>query len=189
MLKSAVACLALFAAPAAAGDFCHDLWYTRNAIMDQAGYCFGSALGQAVFGTGPCIGKSVSLTPQDQQRVAQIQGMERDMSCRVNTKQHHLDLDDLHIRRQLSDLPIPDEIQGACLGWMGPATALHAGHSEASPVIGQILPDDTVSYSHWPDAGWTYVTTSAGHGDWRVKSGGWLNYEKAGEVPCRDFAG
>ena len=157
--------------------------------MDRAGYCFGSALGQAVFGTGPCIGKSVSLTPQDQQRVAQIQGMERDMSCRVNTKQHHLDLDDLHIRRQLSDLPIPDEIQGACLGWMGPATALHAGHSEASPVIGQILPDDTVSYSHWPDAGWTYVTTSAGHGDWRVKSGGWLNYEKAGEVPCRDFAG
>ncbi|MEL0436252.1 YARHG domain-containing protein [Phycobacter sp. K97] len=69
--------LTLLAGPAAASDYCHDLWYTRNAIMDQAGYCFGSVLGQAVFGTGPCIGKSVTLSPQDNRTVARLRAAEK----------------------------------------------------------------------------------------------------------------
>lgn len=188
-MKRLLSALALLASPAAASDYCHELWYTRNAIMHQAGYCFGSVLGQAVFGTGPCIGKSVTLSPEDNQTVARLRAAEKELSCRVNTKQPHLELDDLFVRRQLWDVPIPDEAESACIGWMGPEVILHAGQGADTPVVGSILPGQTVSYGHWPGAGWTYVTVSPGQGDWRTISGGWMNYERIGEVPCQQYAG
>ena len=46
MKRLALLC-ALLASPAAASDVCDDLWFTRNLIMDRAGYCFGSVLGRA----------------------------------------------------------------------------------------------------------------------------------------------
>ena len=188
-MKRLLSALAVLASPALADDICHDLWYTRNAIMDQAGYCFGSVLGQAVFGTGPCTGKSVALSPADSRIVAQLRRAEKRIGCRVNTKQPYLDLDDLFVRRQLWDLPVPDEIPGACIGWLGPQVSLHTGHAENAPVIGYILPGQTVSYEHWPEGGWTYVTVSPGAGDWRTIGGGWLNQQRHGEVPCQDYAG
>lgn len=71
-MKCLVAALSLFAAPVLASDTCHDLWFTRNAIIDRAGYCFGSPLGQAIFDNTGCIGKSVNLPPQDARTVALI---------------------------------------------------------------------------------------------------------------------
>ena len=58
--------LFLIASPAAASDVCHDLWFTRNLIMDRAGYCFGSMLGKATFDNSDCTGKNVSLDAGDQ---------------------------------------------------------------------------------------------------------------------------
>jgi hypothetical protein len=72
---------------------------------------------------------------------------------------------------------------------MGPEVILHAGQGADTPVVGSILPGQTVSYGHWPGAGWTYVTVSPGQGDWRTISGGWMNYERIGEVPCQQYAG
>ncbi|MCK5500992.1 MAG: YARHG domain-containing protein, partial [Tritonibacter mobilis] len=72
-MKLIVPLLALAAAtPAVAGDYCADLWFTRNAIIDRAGYCFGSTLGQRLFDNGDCIAKSVSLSDADKAKVALI---------------------------------------------------------------------------------------------------------------------
>ena len=75
-MKFLVVALSLLASPALASNACHDLWFTRNAVIDRAGYCFGSPLGRAVFNNAGCTGKSVSLPPQAQRMVAQVKEME-----------------------------------------------------------------------------------------------------------------
>ncbi|KIC34946.1 DUF4453 domain-containing protein [Leisingera sp. ANG-M7] len=185
-MKSLAAVFFLLAAPALASDACHDLWFTRNAVIDRAGYCFGSPLGQAVFNNGDCTGKSVSLPPQSERLVADVKQMEARFGCRVNNKQTHLDLDDLFLRYQLWDLPVRDEFESACLGWLGPVMGLRAGHRPDAPLVGQIDPGDYVNYSHIPVGSWTYVTTSGP--DWQVTSGGWLDTSQFQEQ-CQDYAG
>ena len=89
-MKRLILALILLASPAAAADVCDDLWFTRNLIMDRAGYCFGSALGQAVFDNGNCIGKSVSLSTQLQRQVAEIRELEKQIPCKVDTARTRL---------------------------------------------------------------------------------------------------
>lgn len=178
--------LCLVAAPAAASDICHDLWFTRNLIMDRAGYCFGSALGQAVFDNSGCVGKSVALDSRSARLVGQIQTLEAGQGCRVDTKRGFLDLDDRLIRQRLWDLPIRDEFESACLGWLGPVTPLLAGHDQSALAVGRIQPGDYISYEHVPVGVWTYVTARTP--DWQIKSGGWLNTAAVAEN-CVDYAG
>lgn len=176
----------LFWAPIAFANGCHDLWFTRNLIMDRAGYCFGSVLGQAQFDNSDCVGKQVALAPYWQDLVRQIQGLEREWSCRVNTGQPVLELEDAWIRRQLVHLPLRDELGSGCLGWQGPQTPLYAGFDGVSPVIGQINAGQYVTFYHWPVGDWTYVTASGP--DFVSVSGGWM----FGAVPqnyCAQWAG
>lgn len=71
-------------APAAAqgygGYSCYDLWYERNAIYAQQGFCFRSQQAQQVFGQG-CFPPYGQLTPYQQRLVAQIQNEERRRGC------------------------------------------------------------------------------------------------------------
>jgi len=170
----------------ASAEWCHDFWFTRNLVMDRAGYCFGSVLGQSAFDNSDCTGKQVSLSSGSARLVAEIQALEAYHGCRVNTSQPVLYLDDAAIRRVLYDLPIRDEFESACIGWLGSVTPLFAGHSNGSPVIGTIGAGDNVNYSHVPVGSWTYVTISGA--DWVIKGGGWLDLS-TGEAPCRDYAG
>ncbi|MXN66601.1 DUF4453 domain-containing protein [Stappia sp. GBMRC 2046] len=181
--------LFLIATPAAANESvgCQDLWFTRNLVMDRAGYCFSTRLGQAMFDNGGCIGKTVSVDPRSSRLVAEIQALERSHGCKVSRNRTYLDLDDLWIRRQLIDLPIFDEFPGGCLGWIGPVTPLYAGRNPASAVIGRISPGDYVGFTHVPVGNWSYVTVSEpGWGP--VKGGGWMNGTMQ-NLPCQDFAG
>jgi hypothetical protein len=178
--------IALLAAAPAWANGCHDLWFTRNLVMDRAGYCFGSVLGQAQFDNRDCIGKTVSLTPQWQSFVTYIQGLERQYGCRVDTSQPVLDLWDAPIRRRLQHLPIADEFESACLGWLGPPTPLYSGYDGQSPVVGTITPGSIVGMGHVPVGDWSYVTVS--NPNTGPFSGGWY----FGVIPvsaCADFAG
>ncbi|MEL6206394.1 MAG: DUF4453 domain-containing protein [Pseudomonadota bacterium] len=180
--------LALLAAPALADNGCHDLWYTRNAIVDRAGYCFGSALGQAVFDNAGCIGKSVDLSPSAKRQVDQIRAIEAEAGCKVNTAQTRLHIDDLAIRRRLIDLPIRDEFASGCLGYGGAPIALRAGHSAGAPAIGQIEAGDYVLFAFYGVGDWVYVTAhSDGWG--RLKAGGWMDWSAIPQDACRDWAG
>ena len=66
-------------APAQAQS-CSDLWYRRNAIYAQAGYCFQTARARATFGAG-CFPPYGRLSPRQQARVNQLQAMEDSMGC------------------------------------------------------------------------------------------------------------
>lgn len=182
----------LFASPALAGPFCDDLWFTRNLVMHNAGYCFGSTLGQTYFGTGPCIGKNVSPDRAGHRLIAEIQGMEREFGCRgqVNTRGRYLDVPDIGIRMQLYHFPLPAEYPGACAGWRGPTTVLHAGRQASTYTFGLIEPGDWVSYEHEPVDGWVYVTASEHNGDGGpliLKSGGWVPENQIRSGPCDQY--
>ena len=59
---------------------CGDLWYRRNAIFAEAGYCFQTARARAAFGAG-CFAPYGQLTPRQQARVNAIQAQEDARGC------------------------------------------------------------------------------------------------------------
>jgi len=175
------------ASAATTASFCEDLWFTRNAVINGAGYCFGSTLGQSVFGTTDCIGTSISLDPQTRQFVSQVQALEARLSCRVDTSVPQLELPDLAWRRQVQELPLLDELAWGCLGWGGPRVRLHAGRSNTAPAIGEIEPGDYVNFNHVPAGGWNYVTVQVP--GWNgLKSAGWLQPGLV-QTACHEVAG
>ncbi|MEM9395511.1 MAG: DUF4453 domain-containing protein [Pseudomonadota bacterium] len=188
--------LTLFLLPAIGGPtpahagYCEDLWFTRNAVMDRAGICFGSPLGQAVFDNTGCIGASVQPSPAFAQLIAQFNQAEQIAGCRVDTSQTFLDLKDLSIRQRLVTLPIPeDRGQGfGCIGWRGAALPLRDTNAQQGAVIGQIDPGDSVYFFHIPADGWSYVTTE-GAGRVGLKSGGWMPAGFDSQSMCAQQAG
>lgn len=178
--------LTFVATPAFATNGCHDLWFTRNLIMDRAGFCFGSALGQAVFDNSDCTGKTVELTRSAISFVKRIQREEKMFGCKVDTTRTVLDIEDLAIRRRLKDLPLRDELESACLGWLGPETPLYDSHSTSGNVIGRITSGDTITFSFWSQDNWSYLLIHTP--DWSLKSGGWSSVGIPSTM-CRDFAG
>ena len=177
--------LCLLAGPAWA-DACHDWWFTRNLLIDRAGYCFGSVLGQAQFDNTGCVGKSVSLDPASTAAVDQIRTLETEYQCRVDTSQPVLNLIDRNVRLQLQVLPIADGLESACIRYRAAPLALHSGPFPNAAVIGQITPGDTISYAHLPANGWAYVTTHDDNG--ALRSGGWFA-DALADGDCEQWAG
>ncbi len=72
------------ALPASASDYdymgCNQLWYQRNSIYSQAGYCFKTARARAVFGYG-CFAPYGRLSGYAQQTVSLIVNAERRKGC------------------------------------------------------------------------------------------------------------
>jgi len=181
--------LLVIAATEARAGACDDLWFTRNLIIDRAGYCFGSPLGQSMFDNGDCVGKQITVAPDDRRLVERVQAMERQLGCAVDTGRTHLDLPDIAIRRRLRDLPVADEYESGCIGWREPVTPLYAGRSPFTEIVGRIEPGDDVRYSHWTtdDDRWIYVTVwASGWGAFR--SAGWTDF-RTNESSCRHWAG
>lgn len=146
--------LCLLAGPAWA-DACQDWWFTRNLIIDRAGYCFGSVLGQAQFDNTGCIGKNVTLDPANAAAVDMIRRQEAEFQCRVDTSQPVLNLIDRDLRLRLAALPIADAFESACIRYRAAPLALLSGPWPNAPVIGQISPGATVSFAHLPSNGWS----------------------------------
>jgi hypothetical protein len=82
----AVAHLVLFAPAARAYEAltCEELWYERNSIYKQAGYCFRTSRGIRAFGNAGCQFDDVNdvpLSARQRSAVAEIQGIERRRRC------------------------------------------------------------------------------------------------------------
>jgi hypothetical protein len=75
---------AVFSIQPAMAASCYDLWYERNAIYDQNGFCFSSALGQQTFDNSDCWTKNVQFTPDEQYRIDQLKDEEDRRGCKVN---------------------------------------------------------------------------------------------------------
>jgi len=75
----------IFISPSFAfADSCYDLWYERNAIYDDNGYCFKTALGKRVFDNSDCYTSDPSFTKAEQRRIDQIRRQEKRLGCKVN---------------------------------------------------------------------------------------------------------
>jgi len=88
MRKLALASLAAmtlgFTTYGALADSCYDLWYERNAIYDENGYCFRTSLGKRVFDNSDCYTDKPTFTRAEQRRIDQIRKEERRLGCKVN---------------------------------------------------------------------------------------------------------
>jgi hypothetical protein len=84
-LLPATAALALTVglSPALA-ESCYDLWYERNHIYDDNGFCFKTELGRDTFDNSDCYTSSPQLSRAEIRRVAQIRARERAKRCKVN---------------------------------------------------------------------------------------------------------
>lgn len=170
--------LAASSTAATASRICDDLWFTRNWVMHQAGYCFGSILAQAQFDNSGCTGQQITLTPAQSAFVAEIQRRESVLGCSVNNSRSTLDMPDLALRKRLEHQPVRhegDNMEGwGCLGYRGGPIALHAGPNVASKQVGRIDAGDWVGIGgHDTVDGWIYVTTHAP--SWgKFRSGGWM---------------
>lgn len=183
-LPPLIALVTLIAPPAVA-DPCNDLWFTRNLIMDRAGYCFGSPLGKATFDNAGCAGKSVELTRSEQKLVDQIRRTEKELSCKVDTKASRLSFGDKKWRWMMRDLPVASEFESGCFGWLDPETPLYVARSRNAPVASTIRRGDNLLYSHEHVDDWDYVLILRND---EVIGAGWLG-DKTNEKSCEGWAG
>lgn len=184
LLPPLAALLTLIAQPAAA-DPCNDLWFTRNLIMDRAGYCFGSALGKSTFDNAGCKGKSVTLSRSDQKLVDQLRRAEKVLECKVKTSATRLTFGDKKWRWMMRDLPVATGFESGCFGWLDPATPLYVSRDRNAPVASTIQRGDNLLYAHEGTGGWEYVLILRNDA---VVGAGWLGY-KTNEKSCEGWAG
>jgi hypothetical protein len=74
----------LLSVSAASAQSCGELWYQRNSIYKQAGYCFKTARAISAFGNAGCSYDEVSdvpLSPRQGRIVATIRAQERSIGC------------------------------------------------------------------------------------------------------------
>ena len=62
------------------GMSCNQLWYARNAIYAENGYCFKTSRAISVFGRG-CFPPYGKLSNWEQQEIAKIQSWEGRRGC------------------------------------------------------------------------------------------------------------
>ena len=82
---AALATAALVALPSVAmAASCYDLWYARNAIYAENGYCFSTDLGQETFSDYDCWTKHPKFTKAEQKAINAIKAEEKARRCHVN---------------------------------------------------------------------------------------------------------
>jgi hypothetical protein len=81
---AAVAVLALPGAAMAAKPSCYDLWYARNAIYDDNGYCFKTDLGKDTFDNSDCWTSKPKFSNKEWATIVAIKEQEEARGCHVN---------------------------------------------------------------------------------------------------------
>jgi curved DNA-binding protein CbpA len=64
---------------------CYNLWYQRNLIYAENGYCFTSNLGKEVFKNFHCVITPHKLSNKDKNKVDDIINQEKKLGCDINT--------------------------------------------------------------------------------------------------------
>ena len=68
----------------ASAESCFDLWYRRNLIYAENGYCFKTDLGKRTFADYDCWTSNPNLSKAEQRRVDGIRAEEKRLGCKVN---------------------------------------------------------------------------------------------------------
>lgn len=169
--------LVLSVGPAAAQNdpFCEELWLSRNTVLDRAGQCFATPLGQAVFDNAGCVAGDTRLNPLDAEIVRVAEAVETWAGCAVDTEAGGLSVQAMTFRARLTELftvPVRIDTEAGCVNYQGPPVPLHAGISTNLTVIGMIEPGQTVLAAHQAlRGGWQYLQVFAADG--RFAHHGW----------------
>jgi YARHG domain len=84
-LAAIASTLILGASSPARAESCYDLWYARNLIYAENGYCFKTALGKQTFSDSyDCYTSNPHLSKAERNEVASIKREERQRGCHVN---------------------------------------------------------------------------------------------------------
>jgi YARHG domain len=68
----------------ASATSCADLWYQRNQIYAENGYCFKTKLGRDTFGNAGCFTSNPKLSKFEARDVKEIKQEEKKRGCKVN---------------------------------------------------------------------------------------------------------
>ena len=63
---------------------CYDLWYARNQIYADNGFCFSTSLAIRTFGNDGCYTKHPHFSKREQRKIDAIAAEEADRGCHVN---------------------------------------------------------------------------------------------------------
>jgi len=131
---------------------CDDLWFSRNAMLDKAGYCFASPLGQAVFDNADCISDAVTIDELTQTAIKLIRVREDFFQCDVDTERKTLDLDpdDIARRRVLDIQPVEEalwQFEHSCVGYIGDPLPIRSAPISTAPTIGTVQPGALLNFN------------------------------------------
>lgn len=142
----------------AVAQSCEHFWAARNLVMDAAGQCFSSALGQAVFDNEGC--SSASLTDAEAQMVAWISAQESAAGCAIDastTVPGPAVLTVLDQYRGLTAIPFEAGTINRCANYRGAELVARTGLRRDARVIGIPLQGATLHFSDRAFDGWVFV--------------------------------
>jgi hypothetical protein len=85
MLLCLIGAITVVSSGLAVAQSCDQLWYERNSIYKQEGYCFKTQRAIAAFGNAGCmydVENQVPLSPGERARIAAIVQVEQQYGCR-----------------------------------------------------------------------------------------------------------
>jgi hypothetical protein len=175
----------LLPGPLQALDYCDELWFTRNLVFHQAGHCFGTPLGQAVFGNAECKAGGAVLEADALALVERARRAEASEDCAVDTNRTTLNIEMLHWRKRMTDPPFPSLFESSCIGWKGEPIELYAARDPASEPTGVAEEGDSLLFEFEDKAGWSFVEVVL---EGEVVSVGWTDVTWS-EDSCAFVAG
>ncbi|MEO0390430.1 MAG: DUF4453 domain-containing protein [Pseudomonadota bacterium] len=142
-MRALAAAFALCASAAAADSVCREAWLARNLILDRAGACFASPLGQRYFDNAGCT-QTPLLPEADAQRVAILREVEASYGCALDTSQPMADAPEWLFA--FDPVPTTDGLESACIGWQGAGALLRSG--PGGRITGELRQGDTIGLLH-----------------------------------------
>ncbi len=121
-------------------------------MLDKAGYCFASPLGQAVFDNSDCQSNAVGIDALTQTAIDLIKAREEFFQCNVDTSRTALDLDpqDMARRRVLDIQPVEEtlwQFEHSCVGYVGDLAPIHSAPISTAPTIGTVQPGALLNFN------------------------------------------
>lgn len=188
-VTTALACAIAAPMALAEGPQCEDWWFARNLILDRAGQCFATPLGQALFDNSDCVAPAEALSPKAADIVAQIRALEAEHACAVDTTRRALD-DPGAVApyRQMEDIPVRDIAESGCIGYRGARLELVTGARPDAAVIGWLEPGMSVGLAHFGRDGYDYIQVFPNPDTLDGAFAGWALIGPA-LLPCDGYAG
>lgn len=132
---------------------CYSLWYQRNLIFAQKGYCFDSNLGKQAFNGFECSTRSPTFSPDEKKSINEIKAKESQLSCNINTaltndtNSNIANIPDPVLSETKQVEPIEPEPQDATINSVAPQPEVQ--QATTAPQVAQ--PSLTIDYGNLTD--------------------------------------